>query len=199
MDAALIAVSMHGVERIVAVLLGGLAVFYGYKLFLTLPTKTESNGEIKLPGMSVVLAKAGPGLFFVAFGALVIITSLFRPVVIEDGGRRYRGVSEAPAHEPQRGEPKAKRAGAEQEMVRVQLALQSVNCMTRLASMRAKGLGGDFDQSARESKLALLSLVWEGDKWGGFDEFEQWATGRTKATTSAAKALFEGERGDCPR
>lgn len=199
MDATLIAVSMHGVERIVAVLLGGLAVFYGYKLFLTLPTKTESNGEIKLPGMSVVLAKAGPGLFFVAFGVLVIITSLFRPVAIEDGKHRYRGVSEAPALEPQRSEPKAKRAGAEQEMVRVQLAVQSLNCMARLASTRAKALGGDFEHSARESKLALLGLVWQADEWGSYQEFEQWATGRTAATKSAAKPLFEGERSDCPR
>jgi len=27
----------------------------------------QSDGKIRLPGMSVVLAKAGPGLFFAAF------------------------------------------------------------------------------------------------------------------------------------
>ena len=203
MDATLIAVSMHGLERIVAVLLGGLAVYYGFKLFLALPTQTRSDGEIRLPGMSVVLAKAGPGLFFVAFGALVIITSLFRPIEIKTANMDYRGIGEAaaakePAGNPRRESP-AKRAGAEQEMARVQLALLSVNCMARLASTRAKGLGADFDQSARESKLALLSLVWERDKWGGYDEFEQWAVGRAKTTGSPAKALFEAERSDCPR
>jgi hypothetical protein len=199
MDAALIAVAMHGLERIVAVLLGGLAVFYGYKLFLTLPTKTESNGEIRLPGMSVMLAKAGPGLFFVAFGALVIITSLFRPVAIKNGDIDYSGVAEKPPAAKPRPEPKGKRAGTEQEIVRTQLAVQSLNCMARLASVHAKTLGGDFQQSARESKLALLGLVWQADEWGSYSDFEQWATGRAAATKSAAKPLFEGERSDCPR
>ena len=37
MDATLIAVAMHSLERIVAVLLGGLAVYYGFRLFLLLP------------------------------------------------------------------------------------------------------------------------------------------------------------------
>lgn len=200
MDPTLIAVSMHGLERIVAVGLGGLAVYYGFKLFLTLPTQTQSNGQIRLPGMSVVLAKAGPGLFFVAFGALVIITSLFRPIKIITADLDYSGVAEkAPAQKMQRAEPKAKRAAAEQDVARVQLAVLSVNCMARLASTRAKSLGRDFDQSARESKLALLSLVWQADQWGRYDEFEQWATGRAKGTSSAAKALFESERSDCPR
>jgi hypothetical protein len=199
MDYTLIAVSMHGAERIVAVCLGGLAVYYGYKLFLTLPTQTESNGKVNLPGMSVVLSKAGPGLFFVAFGALVLLTSLFRPIEIKnaDGGE-YRGFSEKPAAQAPRPEPNAKRVGVEQDVARVQLAVQSVNCMARLASTRAKGLGAELDQSARESKLALLATVWQGDKWGGFDEFERWASGSSKTTSSAAKALFEAQRTDCP-
>lgn len=201
MDHTLIAVSMHGLERIAAVCLGGIAVYYGYKLFLTLPTQTESNGKIKLPGISVVLAKAGPGIFFLAFGALVIITSLLRPIeIITSEGDHYRGFNDKPAAAKQapRPEATAKRVGAEQEMARVQLAVQSVNCMARLASTRAKGLGAEFDQSARESKLALLAAVWQGDKWGGYDEFERWALGRSKATTSAAKGVFEAERTDCP-
>ncbi len=189
MDSTLIAVSMHGLERIVAVALGGLAVYYGFKLFLVLPTQTQSDGKITLPGMSVVLAKAGPGLFFVAFGALVILASLFRPVQVKTGDIDYRGMTAAA--------PPAK--AAEQEMARVQLALQTVNCMARLAGASAKRLGGDFDQAARESKLALLAGVWEGRKWGDFDAFQRWATSGTGSTASAARTLFEAERSDCPR
>ena len=32
-------------------------MYYGFTLFLVLPTETRSDGTIKLPGMSVVLAK----------------------------------------------------------------------------------------------------------------------------------------------
>jgi len=201
MDYTLVAVSMHGIERIAAVVLGGIAVYYGYKLFLTLPTQTESNGKIKLPGMSVVLSKAGPGLFFLAFGSLVVLSSLFRPIqiVAPDGGK-YSGIVVSVEPKPEaRTEPKLKRVGTEQDMVRAQIAVQSVNCMARLASTRAKTLGGDFEQSARESKLALLATVWQSDKWGSYDEFAQWANGRIANTTSAAKPMFEGERSDCPR
>jgi len=195
MDATVIAITLHGLERIVVVVLGGLAVYYGFKLFLTLPTQTQSNGRIRLPGVSVVLSKAGPGLFFVAFGALVILASLFRPIKVANADVDYSGVAEKTAG----AEPNSKRTGEAQKLARVHLTLQSVNCMARLASTRAKTLGSDFDQSARESKLALLSLVWHEDKWGGFDDFERWATGRAKSSSSAAKVLFEGERSDCPR
>jgi hypothetical protein len=200
MDYALVAVSMHGIERIAAVCLGGVAVYYGYKLFLTLPTQTESNGKIKLPGMSVVLSKAGPGLFFLAFGSLVILSSLFRPIEIKTPDGEYRGFSDKPAaaRPPSRPEANAKRVVAETDVARVQLAVQSVNCMARLAGARAKGLGAEIDQSARESKLALLATVWQADQWGGFDEFERWAIRGGKTTSSAAKALFEAQRVDCP-
>lgn len=200
MDATLIAVSMHSFERIVAVLLGGLAVYYGYRLFLVLPTETRADGKIALPGMSVVLSKAGPGLFFVAFGALVILTSLFRPIQLKDGAFDYSGmVSKAPAERAPGAGPAAPRVGTEQDAARTQLALQSLNCMQRLAGARGKGLAGDFDQSAREAKLALLARAWDAAKWGDYAAFEQWATGRSSVTASAARALFDAERSDCPK
>jgi hypothetical protein len=190
MDVTLIAVAMHSFERIAAVLLGGVAVYYGYRLFLVLPTQTRSDGKIELPGISVVLAKAGPGLFFAAFGALVILSSLFKPVEVRSGEVEYAGmVQKAPA---------APRGGSEQDAARAQLALQSVNCMQRLAGARAKELAGDFELSAREAKLALLARAWDAKRWGDYAAFEQWAAGRSTATASAARTLFEAQRSDCP-
>lgn len=201
MDATLIAVAMHSLERIVAVLLGGLAVYYGFRLFLVLPTQTQSDGKIKLPGMSVVLAKAGPGLFFVAFGALVILASLFRPIHVVGSEVEYSGIAGRAPSATTGGGPSAgpARQGAAQEAARIQIALQTVNCMQRLASAQAKSLGTDFDQAAREGKLALLARGWDANAWGDFGAFERWATGRTATTASAAKVLFEAERSDCPR
>lgn len=202
MDASLIAVSMHSFERIVAVLLGGLAVYYGFRLFLVLPIETQSDGKIRLPGMSVVLAKAGPGLFFAAFGALVILTSLVRPVKVVTSDVDYSGVTPAVplAAASRQAAPQGTRPGAEQDVARVRLAVQSINCMQRLANAGAKKLPtGDLDQAAREAKLALLANAWDAKAWGDFKAFKDWATGRTAVTASPAKALFESERADCPR
>lgn len=201
MDATLIAVALHSLERIVAVLLGGLAVYYGFRLFQVLPTETQSDGKIKLPGMSVILAKAGPGLFFVAFGALVILASLFRPIQVAGSGIEYSGIADKPSPAVSAGGSPAgtMRPGAEQEAARLHIALQTVNCMQRLASARARTLGADLDLTARAAKLALLARAWDAGSWGDFGAFEQWATGRAAATSSAARAMFEAERSDCPR
>ena len=200
MNAMLTVVAAHGVERIVAVSLGGLAVYYGFRLFLVLPIETQSDGKIRLPGMSVVLSKAGPGLFFLAFGALVILASLFRPVHIVTDQFDYAGfAAEPPKHDPSGPSPAATGAPSEQDTVRAVLALQSINCMQRLSARTARDMSGDFDQAAREAKLALLARVWNSGKWGDFGSFERWAAGRANETTSPAKALFSAERTDCPK
>lgn len=200
MDATLIAIAMHSVERILAVFFGGLSVYFGFRLFLVLPTETHSDGKIKLPGMSVVLSKAAPGLFFVAFGVLVILASLYQPIKVKTPIIEYAGMTAtAPADKEQRAETAAPRTVTEQDTVRVRLALLSINCMQRLSSARAKDLGSEFDQAAREAKLALLARVWNTKAWGDQASFEQWANGRAGVSASAAKTLFESERSDCPR
>lgn len=198
MDPALIAVSMHSLERIVAVLLGGLAVYYGFRLFLALPTELRADGKINLPGMAVVFSKAGPGLFFAAFGALVILASLFRPIEIKDQSVEYRGVAPATSADAPGVAPRADPAGLQQETARVQLALQSLNCLQRLGASRAKSIAGDLDQATREAKVALIAHVWRVEEWGEFGGFEKWASGRASTTVSPAKALFEAQRIDCP-
>lgn len=134
MDPNLIAIFARSLERIVAVLLGGLAVYYGYRLFLVVPVETHSDGKILLPGLSVTLVKAGPGLFFAAFGAIVVITSLMRPIKVTPE-ESYQGVTDtvAPRAETRRTEPQTQRPGTEQDLARVRLTLQTLNCMQRLS------------------------------------------------------------------
>ena len=68
------------IERLMVVGFGGMAIFLGYRLFFHLPHQTGQNGEIELPGVKVVLSRVGPGVFFLAFGALILITNLYRGV-----------------------------------------------------------------------------------------------------------------------
>ncbi len=200
MDPTLIAIAAHSVERIVAVLLGGLAVYYGFRLFMVVPVETRGDGKIELPGISVVLAKAGPGLFFAAFGALVVIISLLRPIKV-GGDAAYQGVTEAavPRGETIRAVPQAQGPGMEQQLARIRLTVQTLNCMQRLSTLGAQALSvQDSDLAVRSAKLALLKSAWSDGAWGDYGAFEQWATGRVVSTASPAKALFEEMRADCP-
>ena len=59
-------------ERILVVLVGGLSIYLGYRLFFHLPMEKRSGGELTFPGMKVVLTRVGPGVFFAAFGSVVL-------------------------------------------------------------------------------------------------------------------------------
>lgn len=200
MDAELIAVGMRSFERVLVVLFAGLSIYWGFRLFLVLPIETQSDGELKLPGVSVVLAKAGPGIFFVAFGVLVNLASLYQPVKVVGPGIEYAGIaSKAETRAAAPLKPSAAMPVDPQAVSRVQLSLQSINCLQRLARAKAAGLGTDLDQASREAKLSLLASVWDSKSWGDYVAFEQWAIGGSAASASPAKAFFEAERSDCPR
>jgi hypothetical protein len=205
MDPKLIAISARSIERIVAVLLGGLALYYGFRLFLVVPFETHSDGQIQLPGMSVVLSKAGPGLFFAAFGAVVIVTSLMQSVTVgrsgePNGGATYQGAAEGPVPVVEARQTAAQTKPTEQELARVRLAIQTLNCLQRVSRASPKSLSPlDSEVAVRDAKLALLHSVWDASAWGEFDAFKQWAMGRSSTTTSSAKEIFETSRADCPQ
>lgn len=206
MDPKLIAIAARSIERIFAVLLGGLAVYYGFRLFLVVPVETHSDGRIQLPGMSVVLAKAGPGLFFAAFGAIVIVTSLMQSVVVDrDGALKggsvaYQGATEGPVLAAETRPIATQTKPTEQDLARVRLAVQTLNCMQRVSRAAPKPLSAlDSELAVRDAKLALLESVWNVSAWGEFESFKQWAMGRTATTTSSAKEVFEASRADCPQ
>ena len=200
MDPIWIAVGMRSLERVLVVIFSGLSIYWGFRLFLVLPIQSRSDGQLSLPGVSVVLAKAGPGLFFVAFGVLVSLASLYQPVEIRGPGVEYTGIApKADTRTAAPLKPAAASAVDPQAVSRVLLALQSINCLQRLARARAAGLGTDLDQASREAKLSLLAGVWDTKNWGDYAAFEQWAIGGSAASASPAKAFFDAQRSDCPQ
>ncbi len=198
MDAGLVAILSHSIERIIAVLVGGLAIYYGFRLFLVVPLQTSGDGKIQLPGVSVVLAKAGPGIFFATFGALVVITGLLRPIKVSDQVLTYIGG--VPIVEKKGAAPRTPRSASEQDQARTSLFVQTLNCIQRLSSTGPKALPAyESDAAVRAAKLALLEHVWDVKAWSDFEAFKQWAVGSTGSTASPPKVLFEAERADCPQ
>ncbi len=70
-------------ERITAVVIGGMAVYFGFRLFQEVPEHKDSSGKFVLPwDISIVMTKIGPGVFFALFGVGAVCLALMRPLEI---------------------------------------------------------------------------------------------------------------------
>src|SRR5712691_3281014 len=75
--------ALRFIERIAAIIIGGLAVYFGYRLFVLIPHEKTSDGKVRLPwNISIVLSRVGPGVFFALFGIIAVGTALVRPLEI---------------------------------------------------------------------------------------------------------------------
>ena len=68
---------IRGIERILIVIVAGVFAYLGFRLFVL----GHSSGPGKLSAKTklgeIILSGAGPGLFFMAFGGLVLLASVF--------------------------------------------------------------------------------------------------------------------------
>jgi hypothetical protein len=166
-------------ERLVVVLIGGMAVYFGYRLFLNVPEQKDSSGKVVLPwDISIVMNRVGPGIFFALFGVVVVGLALIRPLEINatvaepaldvevQSSIRYAGGSGM-------SDPNV-RVDA-RALLRKEIAV--LNTIPNL--LRANLPNHERDSialSIRNVKLALLKPVW-GDTdegFGDFFEFERW-------------------------
>jgi hypothetical protein len=81
MDENIVVIRM--LERILVVLFGGVSIYLGYRLFFHVPMEKRSGGELSFPGMKIVLTRVGPGVFFAAFGSVVLLYSLTNPISVK--------------------------------------------------------------------------------------------------------------------
>jgi hypothetical protein len=195
---------LRAVERILAVLIGGLSIVLGYRLFLALPQQRDSSGTIRLPwNVTVMLGRVGPGVFFALFGAAVVGFSLQAAVHIEQSGDRsgarpavadYRGL--APAAPDSSGALATRRLAA-------QIQVEYLNTLPGL-------LRGDLGEDERRAagrvlawtKLAIMEPLWDSD-WGDLPRFRDWAEGDSTRPAPPgledAAAFFSAGQGDGKR
>lgn len=85
MDENIVVIRM--LERILVVLFGGVSIYLGYRLFFHVPMEKRSGGELSFPGMKIVLTRVGPGVFFAAFGSVVLLYSLTNPISVKTAAK----------------------------------------------------------------------------------------------------------------
>jgi hypothetical protein len=159
---------LRAIERILAVAIGGLAIYCGYRLFLAAPDqRADGRAELTLAkDKRLILTRVGPGTFFALFGTAVVLASYYFPVTSGDDG--YAGLGERRA-EATPVEPPPAPAPAPDELRR---AIALLN-----ATEPAPGAGPEERTAhaarVREAKLALMAGGWRRE-WGDPLEFPIW-------------------------
>ncbi|MFH2046786.1 MAG: hypothetical protein ABIK92_16770 [Pseudomonadota bacterium] len=168
-------------ERILDSVIGGVSIYLGYRLFIKLPEKSDSQGKIILPGnISIFLSRVGPGVFFALFGAAVIALSLNNAIQysVEPKNLEVAQVSQAKINYQGATEGSANIDSAELENKR-SLLRPSFYWLNQLPK-KIKGFENEEDRVNMQLqlpavKLELISKVWGAD-WGSFEAFEQWVS-----------------------
>lgn len=166
-------------ERITVVLIGGLAVYLGFRLFLAVPEHKDSAGKLVLPwDITIVMTRIGPGVFFALFGVAAVGLSLIRPMEITSqrpgpSGDKGGNLSITYAGSSALGD-RTVRADA-RALLRKDIAV--LNTIPSLLNTELPEQDRySVELSIRNVKLALLKPVWgdPSEGFGDFSEFESW-------------------------
>jgi hypothetical protein len=158
-------------ERMLAVGIGGISIFLGFRLFTLMPDHPVGAADLKLPGgVNIMVSRVGPGVFFSLFGAVIASLSLYKPVelpvaktdgsVVMATAMVKGGDGDAARREAERGQ--VQRTLADLEQVMSQLS-PSLHPSARL----------DAERAIRAGRIALIHSVWGAD-WGDFHAFKNW-------------------------
>ncbi len=190
MSEVLTGIVLNGIQHIITILVGMAAVFLGYRLFIEMPRRREGETKLDLPGgVSIMLSRIGPGIFFALFGAGMIIYSITKPIQITDiaeqvasadgetrtsRSRSLTGLGDATGGEsagPTAGRPALPDASVDRGRV-----IEALNGIAARAPQAVSGSALlDVSVAVRESKLAIMREVWRAE-WGDYPVFHRWAT-----------------------
>ncbi len=175
MEPIITAIILRGLERFVIILLGGLSIHYGYRLFLDAPSPSNMEGKLEVEkNLLVALKNAAPGTFFALFGTAVLGYSLLKAPeyteIFNDKKIVFRGFtpSDTPSETSFKNFSSEK---LEQERLRIRSEIENLN---QILSNPQVQLTSEQKNGITSTKLSLLRSVWRED-WGDFDEFTIWA------------------------
>jgi hypothetical protein len=193
-------------QRILSIVVGGMLIYFGYRLFLSLPGKRRrdsGSGEFSLGRSSKLkLSKVGPGVFFAIFGAGLIAYSFANPMkvnipgaapnatttpgatnastgVVATAGFSYVGAVSAPETDEDRARM---RTETQQDIISLNRALDGANASER----------PQLERAVVKAKVVLMEPLW-ADDWGELKDFRDWLAkgGRPPDKTQPAVDYFQ--------
>ncbi len=183
MSEVLVGILLNGIQHIIAILVGLTAVYLGYRLFLELPRRREGEAKLDLPGgVSILLSRIGPGIFFALFGVGMIIYSIMKPVEIKDIAEQVanaEGVTTVKRSRTLTGLTQQGVAGVRIQAVASVERATVISRLNKISEDAAEVQQGpellDTTIAVREAKLALMREVWQPE-WGEYTVFHLWVT-----------------------
>ncbi|HEU0273436.1 MAG TPA: hypothetical protein VFQ83_02790 [Candidatus Udaeobacter sp.] len=199
MDPQSLVIIFRMVERILGVLIGGVLIYCGYRLFLSLASsrgRDRGSGEFSFGGGNKIkLSKVGPGVFFALFGAALIVFSLVKPVSLTISPRSAKAT---PAPKPGVvAVSEFKFVGAvsvpETDEDRRRMRIETQQDIIALNHARDTSHPG-LERAVSRAKLALMEPLW-ADDWGDIADFRDWLDkgGNPPATVQPAVNFFQQE------
>ena len=180
------------IERVLAVAIGGLSIYLGYRLFVRMPNLPRGEAKASLPGgVSIALSRIGPGVVFSGFGIVVVALSLYRGLTISESAELRQvaatGADSARADSAPLGRSRATRVinylgpsvdgvdSAQRARRRedARRTVEDLDALRALVKHAAPDQQGDMERAIRDAKVATLGMVWDGD-WGDFATFHNW-------------------------
>lgn len=170
---------LRSIERIASVVIGCYLIYLGYRLFLEIPVKENSEGKFTLPGGTAIhLTRVGPGIFFSLFGTAVLVFSLVTPVDYKEeiatdaAGKIEKSVSYVGAQHAESPDVDGGRLVIERSSLQMDLIV-----LNHVASQLRDDLSEeelfDISQALPRIKLAVMKSVWD-QQWGDYREFKKW-------------------------
>lgn len=176
MDDSLVSV-LRMLERLLVVGFGGMAIYLGYKLFFHLPYQADHEGKLEIPGVKIVLSRVAPGVFFLAFGAIVLLQSLNNGIeqrkslsshslvnnkkeIVET----FAGASDLSGNGDNKGIAQRRSAAIEQ--------VGELNCLIKKLAAKKVEISASMRIAHHDAKIALLKPVWNTSAWGNIEILE---------------------------
>jgi len=193
---------LRSIERWLALLIGALSIYLGYRLFINLAEYSEvlSKGEggADVLGMKITLSQVGPGVFFALFGAIVVWLSVRTQmkyekkagsenvVYFQPSEKEGKGVLVQPSTSvaftylasTERGTDKQALDAARGSLLRDFRAIDGIRSAMEKPKKDgsvsiSKGDRTDFTIAVPRLKEALMLSVWDED-WGDYAKFAKW-------------------------
>jgi len=174
---------LRSAERILAIVIGSLLAYLGFRLFLEVPTTADSEGKFSLPsGAAIHLTRVGPGVFFALFGTGIVVLSFLNPITYaQDLGPRPSGAAAAESAKASYLGAGPATAGAASRTQRLEARAshqRDVAVLNRLPDLLRPDLDpqrrNDVKSVIHRVKLALMESIWVSDDWGDVARFRDW-------------------------
>ena len=180
--------SWRASERLISVLIGGLSIVLGYRMFLALPNlPAGGEAKVELPGgLSLYVTRVGPGVFFALFGALIIAYSLHQPLSVgasPDNAQASRTQSVQTSFSYASNKTESSELQEQQILQQRAFVLRDLRQLTALQKVLENTGGQDLRLDTKlqnglqlalpRIKQTMLESVWDKN-WGNQLTFRNW-------------------------